>query len=156
MADRYEKLGNLLKDYMNGNFPGTGDKKVHIVKQIFDAETNSDKGKASSEGKEEPAGKTAKSAEKKSSSKKNDTSKRIGNATVLKAFIPPEIAAAFSKLGLSEEADFETARKNYKSILQQCHPDKKQTEEDKKYAEKRTLEITESWQKIEQWFKSRR
>ena len=135
MADRYEKLGNLLKDYMNGNFPGTGDKKVHIVTQIFDEEI--------------------KSAEKKTSTKKNDTSKKIGNATVLKAFIPPEIAAAFSKLGLSEEADFETVRKSYKSILQQCHPDKKQTEEDKKYAENRTLEITESWQKIERWFKSR-
>lgn len=155
MADRYEKLGNLLKDYMNGTFPGTNDKKVHVVKQIFDEENESEEGMASAEIKEESVGKKAKTSEKKPSTKKNDASQKIGKATVKKAFIPPEISAAFSKLGLSEEADFETARKTYKAILQQCHPDKKQTEEDKKYAEKRTLEITESWQKIEQWFRSR-
>ena len=155
MADRYEKLGNLLKDYMNGTFPGTNDKKVHVVKQIFDAENESEEGMASAEIKENAAEKQSKTSEKKPSAKKNDASQKIGKATIKKAFIPPEISAAFSKLGLSEEADFETARKTYKAILQQCHPDKKQTEEDKKYAEKRTLEITESWQKIEQWFKSR-
>ena len=152
MADRYEKLGNLLKDYMNGTFPDTNDKKVHVVKHIFDTENNSDEGNTSAE--EKPAAKREKNVEQKPTVKKNGTGQKSGRATIIKAFIPREIAAAFSKLGLSEEADFETVRKSYKSILQQCHPDKKQTEEDKKYAEKRTLEITESWQKIERWFKS--
>lgn len=69
--------------------------------------------------------------------------------------IPAGIKAAFDFIGISEEADFDSAKRIYREKLMYYHPDRRNDNPVlQKVAKEKTAQLLKEWKLIESWYES--
>ncbi|WP_407426692.1 hypothetical protein [Treponema sp.] len=67
--------------------------------------------------------------------------------------LPADIKNAFSFIGISEEADFNNAKKIYREKLMYYHPDRRNENPVlQKVAKEKTEQLLREWEKVEKWY----
>ena len=71
----------------------------------------------------------------------------------VKKTIPKEVKSAFAFIGLSEEADYESAKKIYREKLMYYHPDRRNDNPVlQKVAKEKTAMLLKNWKILESWY----
>lgn len=143
MTGKQENLARMLRGYLDGSIKPENGKKVSFVSLEEAAESDEKQSEPKASAEKEKCQKSPKCAPNYKSSESPRTRK-----------CPESLRNAFAVLGLSEEADFQTSRKVYLTLLKQCHPDKKR-EDNAEYAQKRTAALNSAWETIQNYFKNR-
>ncbi|MCQ2612903.1 MAG: J domain-containing protein [Treponemataceae bacterium] len=153
MTGRQENLARMLRGYLDGSIKPENGKKISFVS--LEAAESDEKQSEQKAPEERPAsGRPFIEAEKEKCQKSPKCApnyKSSGSPRTRKC--PESLRNAFAVLGLSEEADFQTSRKVYLTLLKQCHPDKKR-EDNAEYAQKRTAALNSAWETIQNYFKN--